>query len=188
VAESILEMQNITKEFPGVLALKNINFPVKRGEIHALCGENGAGKSTLMKILSGIYPYGTYSGDIVINGRVQKFHNIKDSENASIAIINQELSVIKNLNIGENIFLGNEPHRFGIIDWPKLYYETRHWLKEVGLALSPETKVMNLGVGHQQLVEIAKALSRKAQILILDEPTAALTEHEVETLMGILRP
>jgi ABC-type sugar transport system ATPase subunit len=187
VTEYILEMQNITKEFPGVLALKNVSFQVERGEIHALCGENGAGKSTLMKILSGIYPYGTYSGDIIINGRIQQFHSIKDSENASIAIINQELSVIKNLNIGENIFLGNEPHRLGIINWPKLYYETRHWLKEVGLALSPETKVMNLGVGHQQLVEIAKALSRKAQILILDEPSAALTEHEVANLMGILR-
>ncbi|MGD8399442.1 MAG: xylose ABC transporter ATP-binding protein [Bacillota bacterium] len=187
MTEYILEMQNITKEFPGVLALKNVSFQVERGEIHALCGENGAGKSTLMKILSGIYPYGTYSGDIIINGRIQQFHSIKDSENASIAIINQELSVIKNLNIGENIFLGNEPHRLGIINWPKLYYETRHWLKEVGLALSPETKVMNLGVGHQQLVEIAKALSRKAQILILDEPSAALTEHEVANLMGILR-
>ncbi|HYH01499.1 MAG TPA: xylose ABC transporter ATP-binding protein [Bacillota bacterium] len=187
MAEYILEMNQITKEFPGVRALKNVSFKVKSGEIHALCGENGAGKSTLMKVLSGVYPFGTYSGQIFIEGRVQRFNSIKDSEEASIAIINQELSVIKQLNIGENIFLGNEPQRYGVIDWPRLYFETGKWLQEVGLNLSPETKVMNLGVGHQQLVEIAKALSRQAHILILDEPTAALTETEVDTLMGILR-
>lgn len=187
MAEYILEMRQITKEFPGVRALKNVCFKVKSGEIHALCGENGAGKSTLMKILSGVYPFSTYSGEILIDGHVQRFNSIKDSEQASIAIINQELSVIKQLNIGENIFLGNEPHHYGVIDWPRLYFETEKWLQEVGLNLSPETKVMNLGVGHQQLVEIAKALSRQARILILDEPTAALTETEVDTLMRILR-
>jgi ABC-type sugar transport system ATPase subunit len=187
VAEYILEMCNITKEFPGVRALKNVSFQVKPGEIHALCGENGAGKSTLMKVLSGIYPYGAYEGNIVINGQIQQFKSIKDSENANIVIINQELTVIKTLNIGENIFLGNEPNHSGIIDWPKLYHDTRHWLSEVELNLSPETKVMNLGIGQQQLVEIAKALARNAQILILDEPSASLTNHEVKTLMGILR-
>ena len=183
----ILEMRQITKEFPGVRALKNVSFQVKPGEIHALCGENGAGKSTLMKVLSGVHPYGSYTGEILIDGIPQCFPNIKASEEAGIAIINQELSVIKQLNIGENIFLGNEPNRHGIIDWPKLYFETSKWLEEVGLKLRPDTKVVNLGVGQQQLVEIAKAVSKQARILILDEPTAALTETEVETLMGILR-
>ncbi len=183
----VLEMRNIIKEFPGVKALKNVNFQVRKGEIHALCGENGAGKSTLMKILSGVYPFGTYSGEIIIDGIIQKYHNIRESEAAGIAIINQELSVIKQLTIGENIFLGNEPNCFGIVDWPKLYYETSKWLAEVELKIRPETPVMNLGVGHQQMVEIAKALSKQAKILLLDEPTAALTESEVATLMGILR-
>ncbi|MGE5582049.1 MAG: xylose ABC transporter ATP-binding protein [Bacillota bacterium] len=183
----ILEMRNITKEFPGVKALKNVTFKVKRGEIHALCGENGAGKSTLMKILSGVYPFGAYSGEIFINGVLQKYHNIRESENAGIAIINQELSVINQLTIGENIFLGNEPNRFGVINWPKLYYETSKWLDEVDLKIRPETQIMNLGVGHKQMVEIAKAISKQAKILLLDEPTAALTESEVATLMGILR-
>ncbi|MCL6588371.1 MAG: xylose ABC transporter ATP-binding protein [Firmicutes bacterium] len=183
----ILEMKQINKEFPGVKALKNVNFRVRRGEIHALCGENGAGKSTLMKILSGVYPFGSYSGEIYINGVPQRYHSIRESEKAGIAIINQELSVIKQLTIGENIFLGNEPNKFGIIDWPKLYFETSKWLNEVELKIRPETPVMNLGVGHQQMVEIAKAISKQAKILLLDEPTAALTESEVATLMGILR-
>jgi D-xylose transport system ATP-binding protein len=183
----ILEMKQINKEFPGVKALKNVNFQVRRGEIHALCGENGAGKSTLMKILSGVYPFGTYTGEIYINGKLQKYHSIRESETAGIAIINQELSVIKQLTIGENIFLGNEPNTFGIIDWPKLYFETSKWLNEVELKIRPETPVRNLGVGHQQMVEIAKAISKQAKILLLDEPTAALTESEVATLMGILR-
>jgi ABC-type sugar transport system ATPase subunit len=183
----ILEMQYINKEFPGVKALKNVNLRIRQGEIHALCGENGAGKSTLMKILSGVYPYGTYTGDIFINGQIQRYHNIKESEEAGIAIINQELSLVKYLTIGENIFLGNEPNHFGIIDWPKLYYETSKWLNEVELKIRPETPVINLGVGHQQMVEIAKAVSKQAKILLLDEPSAALTESEVATLMGILR-
>jgi D-xylose transport system ATP-binding protein len=183
----VLEMRQINKEFPGVKALKNVNFRIRQGEIHALCGENGAGKSTLMKILSGVYPYGTYTGDIFINGEIQRYHSIRESEEAGIAIINQELSLVKYLTIGENIFLGNEPNRFGVIDWPKLYYETSKWLDEVELKIRPETPVINLGVGHQQMVEIAKAISKQAKILLLDEPSAALTESEVATLMKILR-
>ncbi len=185
--EFVLEMRDITKDFPGVRALDNVSFKVRPGEIHALCGENGAGKSTLMKILSGVYPVRTYTGEIYINGALQSFNNIRESENAGIAIINQELSVIKQLTIGENIFLGNEPINHGIIDWPRLYAETKFWLKEVGLKISPDTKVGKLGVGQQQMIEIAKALSKKAKILILDEPSAALTESEIETLFSILR-
>jgi D-xylose transport system ATP-binding protein len=187
MAEYILEIRQVSKEFPGVRALKNVSINIRGGEIHALCGENGAGKSTLMKILSGIYPCGTYSGDILINGKIQRFPNIKASEEAGIAIINQELSVIKQLTIGENIFLGNEPNHFGIINWSQLYFETAKWLREVGLHIRPDTKIGSLGVGQQQMVEIAKAISKQAKILLLDEPTAALTESEVATLMGILR-
>lgn len=182
-----LEMNAITKEFPGVKALSDVSFRVAPGEIHALCGENGAGKSTLMKVLSGVYPYGTYSGDILVDGKVQHFHNITESEHAGIAIINQELTVIKQLTVGENIFLGHEQNKFGVINWHQLYFEATTWLKEVGLDIKPEIKLGHLGVGHQQLIEIAKALAKKADVLILDEPTAALTESEVATLMSILR-
>ncbi len=184
--EYVLEMRDIVKEFPGVRALKGVSFKVRRGEIHALCGENGAGKSTLMKILSGVYPYGTYTGEIYINGQLQNFSGIKSSEEAGVAIINQELALVKYLTVGENIFLGNEPNNFGVIDWNKLDYETNRWLQEVGLNINSRTKVINLGIGQQQMVEIAKALSKQAKILILDEPTAALTESEVVTLVRIL--
>lgn len=187
MGEYILEMCNITKEFPGARALNHVSLKIRPGEIHALCGENGAGKSTLMKILSGLYPWGTYSGEILITGKLQRFHSIKASETAGIAIINQELSTVKQLTIGENIFLGNEPNRFGVVNWNKLYFDTSFWLKEVGLQINPRSKVAGLGVGHLQLVEIAKALSKQARILILDEPTAALTGSEVETLLAILR-
>ncbi|ADD01572.1 ABC transporter related protein [Thermoanaerobacter mathranii subsp. mathranii str. A3] len=187
MSEYILEMRNITKEFPGVKALDNVNFKVKRGEIHALVGENGAGKSTLMKILSGVYPYGTYKGDIIIDGEVKQFRNIKDSEKSGIAIIYQELTLVKYMTVGENIFLGEEPVKGGIIDWMKVYSETYRLLKELQINVNPYTKVMNLGIGHQQMVEIAKALSKKARILILDEPTSALTESETEHLLNILK-
>lgn len=183
-----LEMENITKEFPGVKALDNVTFQVKEGEVHALCGENGAGKSTLMKVLSGLYPTGTYEGHILINGDELQFNDIKDAEKAGISIIYQELALVRNMTIGENIFLGNEPTTFGTMNWNHLYKESERWLEEVGLTgIKPDQITGTLGIGQQQLVEIAKALSKKAKILILDEPTAALTEHEVEILLDILR-
>jgi len=183
-----LEMKSITKEFPGVKALDGVSFTAMPGEVHALCGENGAGKSTLMKILSGLYPNGTYDGAIHINGREKHFRKIKDAEEAGIAIIYQELALVRDLSIGENLFLGQEPARFGVINWEHVYKESERWLREVGLTdVNPEQKVGNLGIGKQQLVEIAKALSKKANILILDEPTAALTEQEVDILLAILR-
>ncbi|TVY01293.1 xylose ABC transporter ATP-binding protein [Cohnella terricola] len=182
-----LEMRNITKEFPGVKALNNVTIQVKQGEVHALCGENGAGKSTLMKVLSGLYPSGTYEGQILINGVERHFHKIKEAEEAGIAIIYQELALAKDLSIGENLFLGKEPAKFGIINWEQVYKESEKWLHEVGLNASPELPTGSLGIGKQQQVEIAKALSKNANILILDEPTAALTEQEVEILLGILQ-
>ncbi|MDK2903886.1 MAG: D-xylose transport system ATP-binding protein [Clostridiales bacterium] len=184
--EYVIEMRNIIKDFPGVRALNNVTFKVQKGEIHALCGENGAGKSTLMKILSGVYPYGTYEGDIVIDGEVKRFNNTRDSENAGIAIIYQELTLVKYMTVGENIYLGNEPVKNGVIDWNKVYADAAKLLKELHININPHTKVMNLGVGMQQMVEIAKALSKNAKILILDEPTSALTEAETELLFEIL--
>lgn len=183
-----LEMRGITKQFPGVKALDDVTFTVKKGEIHALCGENGAGKSTLMKVLSGLYPAGTYEGDIVINGEIKRFSGIKDAELAGIAIIYQELALAKDLSIAENLFLGKEIARFGIINWEKVFKESERWLHEVGLTdVSPETRTGTLGIGKQQQIEIAKALSKNATFLILDEPTAALTEQEVDILLSILR-
>lgn len=183
-----LEMRNITKQFPGVKALDDVTFSVKKGEVHALCGENGAGKSTLMKVLSGLYPHGTYDGQIMINGEEKQFGKVNDAEEAGIAIIYQELALVKELSIGENLFLGNEPAVFGIINWERVFKESERWLKEVGLHdVNPEQPIGGLGIGKQQQIEIAKALSKKASILILDEPTAALTEQEVDILLGILK-
>lgn len=187
MSEYILEMHSITKEFPGVKALDNVNLKVKKGEIHALVGENGAGKSTLMKVLSGVHPYGTYTGDILINGKVQHFNGIKDSEHAGVAIIYQELALVKQMNIAENIFLGNEILKKGYINANESIARTQELLKQVGLTDNPLTKIVNLGVGKQQLVEIAKAISKNVNILILDEPTAALNERESENLLGIIR-
>jgi D-xylose transport system ATP-binding protein len=183
----ILEMRSITKEFPGVKALDGVTFDLFASEFHSLVGENGAGKSTLMKVLSGVYPFGTYGGDIVIDGNVRQFKTIRDSEHAGVAIIFQELSLVKELTVGENIFLGREPSKFGVINWSELYQKAAKLLQDLHLPIDPRTPVGNLGIGQQQLVEIAKALSQSAKILVLDEPTAALTESEVETLFTILR-
>jgi D-xylose transport system ATP-binding protein len=185
-AEPFLEMRNITKTFPGVRALDGVSFDLKPGEIHALVGENGAGKSTLMKILGGVYPHPEYGGEVVIEGDVQKFGGVRDAEKANIAVIYQELSLVPEMSVGENIFLGREPRRFGVIRWEELYRRARALLDDLLLSLDPHTPVRSLGIGQQQLVEIAKALSHNARILVLDEPTAALTDTEVETLFGIL--
>lgn len=183
----ILEMRHITKEFPGVRALDNVTFSVKRGEIHCLVGENGAGKSTLMKVLSGVYPYGTYSGEILINGQPQRFTGVADSERVGIGIIYQELALVPELTVYENIFLGHEISRNGIIDWNETIRRADEMLRKVRLNVNPAAKIRDLGVGKQQLVEIAKALSREVKILILDEPTAALNEDDSENLLNLLR-
>lgn len=179
-------MQGITKAFPGVKALDGVTFDLGQGEIHALVGENGAGKSTLIKILAGVYPHGEYGGEVLLDGAAQRFNNVRDSEHAGIAVIYQELSLVKDLSVAENIFLGREPRRFGVIKWEELYGRAQKLLDELNLAIDPLTPVRNLGIGQQQLVEIAKALSQNARIVVLDEPTAALTDTEVETLFRIL--
>lgn len=182
----ILEMVNITKEFPGVKALNQVNLQVKKGEIHALVGENGAGKSTLMKVLSGVYPYGTYTGDIRYNGEICEFKDIKQSEQMGIVIIHQELALIPYLSIAENIFLGNEQGKLGLINWNATILRTQELLEKIGLHELPSTLITNIGVGKQQLVEIAKALSKEVQLLILDEPTAALNEADSVNLLNLL--
>ncbi|MBD1373530.1 ATP-binding cassette domain-containing protein [Hazenella sp. IB182357] len=182
-----LQMKQITKKFAGVTALDHVSLSVKEGEIHALCGENGAGKSTLMKVLSGLYPFGTYEGDIYIRENKQCFRSIKDAEHAGIAIIYQELALVKQMTLAENLFIGNERAKSGIIDTTQSYHDAQKWLSTVGLGkLHPEQTVEDLGIGEQQLVEIAKALAKDASILILDEPTAALTEKESRILLNIL--
>jgi putative multiple sugar transport system ATP-binding protein len=186
MTEVILEMRDITKTFPGVKALDGVNMKVRRGEIHALVGENGAGKSTLMKVLSGVYPHDSYSGEIMFNGRRCEFKDIKHSEQQGIVIIHQELALIPYLSIAENIFLSNERQRRGIINWHETAVEARKLMERVGLKESPDTLVMNIGVGKQQLVEIAKALAKKVELLILDEPTAALNEDDSRNLLDLL--
>lgn len=182
----ILEMQDITKTFPGVKALSNVNLKVEEGEIHAICGENGAGKSTLMKVLSGVYPHGDYSGKIIYRGKECHFRSIGDSEEAGIVIIHQELALVPMLSITENIFLGNEHARMGVIDWNANERRTRDLLKKVGLNEDPKTLITNIGTGKQQLVEIAKALSKEVELLILDEPTASLSEKDSQALLDLL--
>src|SRR5699024_4822220 len=186
MSAAILEMNQITKIFPGVKALENVNLRVEEGEIHGLIGENGAGKSTLMKVLSGVHPYGAYDGNIVYNGNTCEFKNINESEEEGIVIVHQELALIPELSIAENIFLGNEQVERGIINWNKTIIETRDLLRKVGVKIDPQELIKDIGVGRQQLVEIAKALSKQVKLLILDEPTAALNEEESENLLHLL--
>ena len=186
MADIILEMKNITKTFPGVKALDNVNLKVERGEIHALVGENGAGKSTLMNVLSGIYPHGTYEGDIIYNGEVCSFSKIKDSEAKGIVIIHQELALVPYMSIGENMFLGNERGNAAKIDWNETHKLASEYLKVVGLKESSRTLIKDIGVGKQQLVEIAKALAKHAKLLILDEPTSSLNEEDSKALLDLL--
>lgn len=187
MTEYVLEMRNITKDFSGVKALNGVNLSIRKGEIHALCGENGAGKSTLMKIIGGVWPANSYSGDIFINGKIVKFESIRESENSGISIIYQELALVKEMDVAENIFLGKWFNSGGVVQFEKIYFEAEKLMKELGLDIDLSSKVKDIGIGHQQLVEIAKSLTTDAAILILDEPTAALTESEVELLMNILR-
>ena len=184
---TILEMQSISKTYPGVRALKDVNLLVQSGEIHAICGENGAGKSTLMKVLSGVIPHGSYEGNIIYDGEQRSFARIADSEHVGIIIIHQELALVPLLSIAENIFLGNETaNTLGVIDWGQAFARTRGLLAKVGLRESPATLITDLGVGKQQLVEIAKALSKKVKLLILDEPTASLNETDSAALLRLL--
>ena len=187
MAKVLLEMKNITKTFPGVKALDNVNLQVEEGEIHALVGENGAGKSTLMNVLSGIYPFGSYTGDIIYDGEVCKFHNIKDSERKGIVIIHQELALIPYMTIGENMFLGNEQGSKWCIDWNKTYAEADKYLEMVGLTDNSKTLIKDIGTGKQQLVEIAKALAKHARLLILDEPTSSLNETDSRALLDLMK-
>src|SRR6195952_3788278 len=184
--DAILEMINITKTFPGVKALQDVNLTVERGEVHAICGENGAGKSTLMKVLSGVYPHGSYGGSILYDGEERHFRDINDSEALGIIIIHQELALIPLLSIAENIFIAGPPQRFGVIDREAVYRRSQQLLVKVGLNEAPDTLVTELGVGKQQLVEIAKALSKEGRLLILDEPTASLNENDSAALLDLL--
>lgn len=186
MSEILLEMKNITKVFPGVIALDSVNLQVKKAEIHALVGENGAGKSTLMNILSGTYPHGTYTGDIIMENKVCEFRDIKHSEKAGIAIIHQELALSPYLSIAENIFIGNEKGKYQVIDWDATREEAIKLMKKLGLEENPNTPVNKLGVGKQQIIEIAKALAKDVKLLILDEPTAALNEKDSENLLQLL--
>jgi putative multiple sugar transport system ATP-binding protein len=187
LSDTILEMKSITKEFPGVKALDNVNLSVERGEIHALIGENGAGKSTLMNVLSGTYPAGSYTGEIYYNGELCQFKNLKDSEEKGIVIIHQELALIPLLTIGENMFLGNEKkNKFGAIDWDLTYNEAEKHMKQVGLNESAQTLIKDIGTGKQQLVEIAKAFSKNVKLLILDEPTSSLNDEDAKMLLDLL--
>jgi len=183
----LLEVRALVKKFPGVVALKNVNFELRSGEVHALCGENGAGKSTLIKLLGGIYPHGTYEGDILVDGRAVSFHGIRDAEHAGIAVITQEFALVDALSVAENIFLGRAPRRGLCVDWLEMHQRAAALLKDFGLSIEPETPVSALGIGQKQLIEIVRAMDKKSRVLVLDEPTAALTEQEVAVLLDHLR-
>ena len=184
---TILEARGLTKRFPGVTALRNVNFALAAGEIHALCGENGAGKSTLIKLLSGIHPYGSYEGELRVDGRVSEFHTIRDAEAAGIAVITQEFALVEDLSVAENIFLGRAPRRGFSVDWLEMNRRAAALLADFGLAIAPETPVRALGIGQKQLIEIVRAMDKQTRVLVLDEPSAALTEQEVAVLLDHLR-
>ncbi len=185
----VLRAENVTKKFPGVVALRDVSFDLRAGEIHALCGENGAGKSTLIKLLSGIHPHGSYEGRLEAGGEEAKFDGVADSTRAGIAVICQELALVEEMTVAENLFLGSEPKRAGglLVDWPRVYREAASLLSKFEVKIDPAARVRDLGVGQKQLVEIVKALAKEGRVLILDEPTAALAEHEVQILLNILR-
>jgi D-xylose transport system ATP-binding protein len=185
-ADIVVEMRNITKEFPGVVALADVSMAARKGEIHAIVGENGAGKSTLMKVLCGFHPASTFRGEVIIKGKSCRFQSVKDAEQEGIAIIFQELNLAPNLSVAENIYLGKQPRRLGIIDPYKLHVDAQRCLHDIGLTIDPQAKVGDLPIGKRQSVEIAKAISKDAGILILDEPTSSLSESEIEILMGLL--
>jgi D-xylose transport system ATP-binding protein len=183
----MLSARKITKRFPGVVALQDVSFDLQPGEVHALCGENGAGKSTLIKLLSGVHPHGSYEGELLVDGAPAVFRNTADSEAAGIAVIHQELALVDGLTVAENIFLGAEPRRFGLIDWGRIHRKARALLDRFKVDIDPSARCEDLGIGQKQLVEIVKALGKRSRILILDEPTAALAEHEVQVLLNIVR-
>ena len=183
----VLKAEGITKTFPGVKALEDVSFDLRRGEVHSLCGENGAGKSTLIKTLSAIWNFGTYEGSFSVDGKEARFDSIADAEAAGLAVIYQELALVNEMTVAENIYLGHEPTRFGFVDWDKMYKDAAALLDHFGIEIDPAERVGNLGVGKQQLVEIVKALKKESHILILDEPTAALTEREVDILLKMIR-
>lgn len=184
--EHILETVNLSKEFPGVKALDKVSLNLKPGEILALCGENGAGKSTLIKILSGIYPFKDYEGEVKINGEIVRFHNVKDAESNGISTIFQELELIKELSVKENLFLGDLPTKLGFVKWNEVMSKALKSMRDIGIDVDAETKIRDLSVAQQQMIEIAKALTKDTKILILDEPTSALTESEIRRLFEII--